>query len=750
MKTNKRSTRFLALLISALCSVGVTAEEEESEIEEVVVTANKRAESLSDISYSIQALDQEKLDNIGVKNVRDLINVVPGMSAQSTFSPTAGGTSLRAVRSIVGHDSAVGYYYDDAPVTYLGYGYTPNSDVFDIERVEVLKGPQGTLYGASSMGGAVRIITKDPDASGFGGSVQVSGYDTKGGEFSEGFDAALNIPIIEDVLAARVVYGERDVGGFIDDGSADAPLGDDVNPKDYDATRAKLKFTPNDRLTIEAMYWDAYSKDILGYTVESDDAEDLLILNQGGVKTTYESELEVISISGSYDFNSVTLEYAYSDSDVAAPLDFRQGGIIASGAGVTAQETHELRVLSNSDSAWQWIGGIYYRDAVRPFGLAVAFPFAPGGPSFSLPTDLTTLTSESIAFFGEVSYETGNWTFLIGGRQFNDDRTGQTRLDGLEASLNPDDPFALTGFNVGPFDLQVPGPYMIVDTDEEEFDEFSFKVNVKYEFDNGNMAYVNIAEGTRSGFLNFGALRNSVAGLGLDPDTFRIIEPDTVLSYELGSKGSIGDSLAYDVGVYYSEWEKMVQQLTSQDSNPLGILGNIGDSEFYGIEFAVTWYPDIEGLSLTARANLMDSDVDLRPDLDGTSFAESLVYGSQGNGKVSAISHENLNVSIDYITAVFNDLSLTLNGTAIYRGRQSDSLAKILRTNFQDGQVVPAESEDHTVVNVSARLDSERGWYATLFVRNLFNEVAFNAVHDARLFGVSRPRQLGLTLGFDF
>ena len=757
MSGGKHFTRFLTLLISVSCSLGVHAEDEESNsdteeraIEEVVVTANKRTENLSDISYSIQALGQEELDNIGVLGIRDLVITVPGVSAQSTFQATGGGTSIRGIRSIVGHDSTVGYYFDDAPMTYLGYGYTPNTDIFDIERVEVLKGPQGTLYGASSMAGAIKIVTKDPDASaGIGGAVEASGYDTRGGEFSHSFGVALNLPIVEDVLAARIVYGEREVGGFIDDGGAGALLGDDVNPKEYDYTRVKLRFTPNDRMTLQGMYWETYSWDILGNTVESDDAEDLEILRQGGVVTTYENDVEVMSFSGSYDFDKFSVEYTYSDSEIGAPLDFRQGSIIATGGGFTEQETHELRILSNHDGPLQWIGGFYYRDAERPFVLNLAFPLDASGTPYSVPTDYTTLTSESYAFFGEVSYAFNDWTVTVGGRQFEDERTGNTTLDCIENSFNPADPCALTGFNAGLFADQVPGPFVETETDEEDFSEFSYKFNLKRDFENGNMAYLNIAQGTRSGFLNFGALQNAVAGLGLDPDAFRIIEPDTVVNYEIGSKGFLNESLSYDVALYYTDWEDMVQQLASQDANPLGILANIGDAEVYGIEFAFTWNTGIEGLSISARGNFMDSDVDLRSDIVGTGFAETLVYGPDGDGKVTTINHENFNLSIDYATRVSNNLGLMLNATSIYRGETSDGFAKLRRTNFQNGRVVAARSEEYNLVNVSARLESESGWHATLYVRNVFDEVVFNGIYDARLFGVTLPRQVGLTLGYE-
>ena len=750
MKTKLKllSTSMAAAVAASAFSVTTFAQE--NVIEEIIVTANKREESLSDIAFSIQALTENELSNKGVESVRDLVNVVPGLSAQSTFSEIGGAVSLRAVRSIVGHDSTVGFYFDEAPVTYLGYGYTPTTDVFDLERLEVLKGPQGTLYGASSMSGAIKIITKDPDASaGFGGAVQVSANTTRGGDETYSGDIALNLPIVEDVLAARVVYGKRDVGGYIDDGSAGAPLGENINTKDFETVRAKLKFTPNDRLTVEALYWETEAEDILGNTVESEDPEDLLILAQGGQVTTYDSDLETISLSASYDLGSVIVEYAYSNSDIAAPLDFRQGGIVATGATTTEQDTHELRFVSSSDEPFQWIGGFFYRDAERPSGLAVSFPFAPGGPSFSTPFANTTLTSESYAVFGEFSYEVNNWTFLVGGRYFTDDRTGVTTTDALEGALNPADPFGEAGPNFALLSLQEPGPFKVTESNEQEFNEFSPKINIKYNFENGNMAYFNAAKGFRSGFLNFGILKGGVAAVGLNPADFEVIDPDTLWSYELGSKGLLGESTSYDVAVYYTDWNNLVQQIQSGGPNPLGLLANIGDAEIYGIEFAFTWNTSVEGLSITARGNFMDSEVDLDPGFEGSVQFEATEYGSLGDGKVSAISHENANLSVDYVTDISSSIEMSLNATAIYRGAQSDAYAIRERTT-STGAVVSADSEDHTLLNLNATFASEAGWSATLFVHNVFDEIYRNSTFDGRLFGVNPPRQIGVTLGYDF
>ena len=717
----------------AAATASMPAFAQEGVMEEIVVTASKRAQAITDVPFSIQAISQESLDNQGTDNISDMFMSVPGLSPQSSFSELQGGVSMRGIRSIVGHESTVGFYYDDVPFVFLGNGTIPNTDIFDVERVEILKGPQGTLYGSSSMSGAIKVITKDPDASaGFGGSVQGSAYATRGGDESYSGDVALNVPIIEDQLAARFVYSKSDVGGYIDDGSAGAPLGKNINPKEYDTFRAKLKFTPNDQLTIKAMYWKSEGEDVFGHTVESDNPEDVLILNQAGAPATvYEMTTEATNLSFSYDFDSFLAEYSYSVSEIEVPLNFFQGVIIARANTESTSKTHELRLLSNSDSPFQWIGGFNYRDAdYFQDDLDIQF----GG--LGLPLSDNLLDSESYAVFGELSYEVGQWTFLVGGRYFEDERKGALITDTPEATL----------FGFEDLSQRAPGPFVATNFGDE-FDNTSLKVNVKYELDNGNTVYFNAAEGFRSGFLNIAGVANGVAAVGLNPADFQVIDPDTVLSLELGSKGVLG-AVSYDVAVYWSDWEDFVQQISNNTPAPIGLLANLGDAEVYGIEFGAVWATDVDGLTVTARGNLMDSEVDLDPGFaSATAFLETLEYGPNGNGKISGIAHSQFNLAFDYVKPVGDSMEMAFNLTANYRSEQSDNYAALTRV----GTTESARSDANTLINMSAKLSGDAGWHATLFVRNLLDEVYVQSTFDrARIRGVNPPRQIGVTLGYDF
>ena len=299
--------------------------------------------------------------------------------------------------------------------------------MFDLQRVEVLGGPQGTLYGQGSLTGTVRMITNDPDTENFSSTVELGYANVTDGENDENVSAMVNIPIIENKLGARLVYSDRTEGGFID---STLELGDDINEAKYEDIRFKVLATPTDELTIKATYWESTVEaavadvqvSIFG-VVYPEDREDIAHLSGD-----QSSETEAITLRVDYDFGPVTVTNSYSDLDYDQVQD--NVTLITDGVALLQGETktNEFRITSNFDGPFQFVAGHYYLDGQTDVDLEITLDPTGTILGFGAPLPLglnrTTVESEVSAFFGEITYELldGRLVLLAGMRDFEDDR----------------------------------------------------------------------------------------------------------------------------------------------------------------------------------------------------------------------------------------------------------------------------------------------------------------------------------------
>jgi outer membrane receptor protein involved in Fe transport len=250
----------LALVLAlATTTAGVCAETElnaETELEEVLVTATKRGElRVMDIPMSIKAVSGESLDSYNIRSIDDIVRLDPSLQI-STLGIGDSTLVIRGVSSI--GSGTVGLYYDEAVITGSNFqdggGRSPDLGAYDIARVEILKGPQGTLFGASSMTGTVRYVTKKPDARKFDASVSVSGMNTEHGGPGYNVNGMVNIPVVENVLALRAVGWQEEKDGFIDHyaGFDGVTYHKDANESDITGGRISARWTPTDQLTLTA------------------------------------------------------------------------------------------------------------------------------------------------------------------------------------------------------------------------------------------------------------------------------------------------------------------------------------------------------------------------------------------------------------------------------------------------------------------------------------------------------------------
>jgi iron complex outermembrane receptor protein len=248
----------LVVLSCAMTASGVIAATDDASLEEIVVTAQKRAEKLLDVPASVSAISGDRLQSLQVNSLSDLANYVSGLSVSAGGAPGFRTIVLRGLSTSYSNATTgplVGTYVDDLPVGNSTAGargamYGLDLNPYDVDRVEVIKGPQGTLYGANTMGGLVKYVLRKPDLANVGVQMGIDSEDTDGsGKPSWGTHGAVNLPILTDTLAVRISGFFKNDAGYVDN----AALGtQDVNHSTESGGLATLLWQATDRLAVRA------------------------------------------------------------------------------------------------------------------------------------------------------------------------------------------------------------------------------------------------------------------------------------------------------------------------------------------------------------------------------------------------------------------------------------------------------------------------------------------------------------------
>lgn len=688
------------------------------ELQEIVVTAQKREERLQDVPISISVLDGARLDRSTDSGVADELNRVPGViGAISNASARSNLISAVVVRGVApvpgagGNGSTTGYYLDSIPFGFIRRSDAPDSSAYDLQRVEVLRGPQGTLYGVSALNGVVRVLTKDADLNAFEFKARTSVASTHDGEESFRGDAVVNVPIIDGKLAARAVVGYQDRGGWID-----KPIGKDANSGEIGNYRLKINAQPNERLSIGLSTW--LSRSEFGAPSVSPDNE---------VRTSFFDEPSSIDFDAhglrvAYDFSgfSLTSMTSYLDFKARSTVDFAPISAIVGTQFVllnttNASEVFSQEVVLNSALAgpWRWsLGGIYrdaeeqlYQTRIDPRTNVLCC-------TYFAPSDQRSF-SESYAVFGEVTraFLDGRLELTGGLRYFED------KVADREISF-----FGIVG--------GVPAAGLA--RSDNTFDHVSPRVVLSWHPHRQTTVYASYAEGFRSGLNQLPAVRR------VAPD-FPPVDPDELRSYEIGAKGNLWEGrIAFDAAAFYIDWRDVQQSLlvpvTAAISN--NALVNAGSASGPGAELGLTVQP-VDGLTLGASFSWNDLQVDTDI-FSGTTLlfpaGDRLVLSPERTASLSA----------DYLFPLGGSgLSGRISAAASY-------LPSVIvsRTNA----TVFSTSDDLRNVRMSLGIESGQRWSAMLFADNLGNEQALTARDplspqwNTRL----RPRTIGLQVEFGF
>ena len=731
----KARTVILSILFVTLTLLAsgapVSAQEEGSlVIEEVIVTATKRATLAQDTPISLTAMTEDFMEQAGILTVTELSDAVPGLN----IVDNGAGNSLVEIRGVaagatsVQNGPTVGIYIDEMTGATSG-GTMPDVVMFDVERVEVLRGPQGTLFGDGSLSGTIRIITNKPDSTDFYGRATGLVSSTKDGGTNYSVRGMVNIPLAEDKLALRAVVGYRDFDGWYDNINPNFIDGDrkNTNEEEVKDLRVALRWTPMDNLTADLIYFhsDADLQDsFFGVTqttkdsyiyeprTSDDDAVSLTLIYDVG-------DVEIVSATGYYEQDLLRRRDA---TNLGIPINlFVLGRLIDAGWAESSLNnevfSQEIRVSSTGDNVIDWTIGGYYRKDERNWTFKLdGEPPAP----FDVLEDYFIIDNKSWAVFGEATWHINDqWELLGGMRYFDTSRSSDFEIWGVLA-----------------------GPPMGVQSASASEDVWSPKLALTY-FPSDNVTlYAQASKGFRAGGANATAALIPIfnGGLTID-DSF---DSETLWNYELGAKSFLFDRrMMLNAYLFLMEWKDR-QVAAIDNSGLLDFVVNAGDAESIGLEMEAT-------VNLTDQLQLQGSFTFLN-----TEFKDNVANPVTGlpltikGNELPRAADFSAYIALNYVRTLSSGLEGMFNINYTYAGK-----------NFSDAQNIPMfENDSGNILNVRVGVQGEK-FGVFLFARNLTNDgqTFIQGIRDSgAAFGwptaiagnYRRPRTFGIEASFWF
>jgi iron complex outermembrane receptor protein len=733
----------IALLATAVSIVGIAPAMAQDLGGEIVVTALKRDTRLQDTPLAISAVTGASLEKAGTTSFTELTQNTPSLR----IVDNGPGNRRVILRGIVGAgEPTVGMYYDESPVagsvgtTSDAAGSTPDFRIFDVERAEVLRGPQGTLYGSGSMGGTVRIIYEKPKADRVEGAMAMGVSAVEGGAPGASVDGMINLPLVNDVLALRVVGGFQQFAGFVDNSYYGTK---NINDGYSYSGRALLRFTPTDRLTLDlGAYLTKVSTDSSRWILETGEK----YTTNGRAESGNYDKNRIYSGTLRYDFDTVSLTAVstYFDRDRIVMNDVSDnfngraqaslcGRYLLGNAASTCSDdqldayltetnailtsslyqpqsvrswTNEVRLSSTSDGPFGWTVGGFLEDrksTVRSTLLA-------GDPATG---DMLPFVSDNIyydrtvfdrqkqkALFAELSYTFFDKLTATGGvRWFDYDKTVGGIVDKGQMHYS-----------------SVAAPFVESSTKE---DGFVYKANLSYEFSRDLMIYAQAAQGFRPGGVN--------QAIGLAA-ALAAYSSDSLWNYEIGVKSQPIRGVYLNVTGYQIDWDNMqVSGRTTGDSGVFGLISNVGAARVRGMELELTATP-YRGFNLNVNAGYTDAK------LSEDQVSDVVVAAGRKGDRLTYVPKWNVSGSADYTW----DFSETLEGTVRLDGAYVGSSYSTLAASDQYRRKVDSYALFNARVGVQA---PDGDWSAQLFVNNLFNATAITTKSAS-------GNQSGLTLTY--
>jgi len=570
------------------------------QLEEIVVTATKRPQLVREIPVSIAVMTGEKLEAMGAHELKDFIQSVPGINSQDEIAGIQRKLSVRGVGPDTNTNQTVGIVYGDVPLSDPYGSYTiADPDPWDLSTVEVLKGPQGTLFGATSLAGIIRYVPNNPELGRWGGKVSADWVHLTQGGTEPSFGAVLNVPV-GDTIAVRFAGSWQHKPGLID---INNPSYKKVDADDgYTRTgRVMVLWQPMESLALNAWYIKGQrNADELGYVTNPNGQ---FVRDDAPAPSYVRNGYSLANLDVRYNFDWATLvsisgyqtKASYNDADSSylvrplAQLGLRT--VHARKDVSTSGYLQELRLVSPGDGPWTWLGGVFYSTYkadiqatlnVYP-GLpllanllntlplsAVASLYDPQQGLIATTTGLHPVEASEKALFGEVSRTLWeDWKFTLGGRLYQAGVSGVSVTSGANPTTNGANKVESVGKG------------------------FSPKVAATWHYSDDIMVYSVVSRGFQYGGFNTGVLTSV-------PATYK---SSTLWNSELGIRTDwLDKTLRFDLTALYVLWKNPQVYQATQDKVG-GYVGNVGAARSTGAETTLSYITPIDGLKLETAAS---------------------------------------------------------------------------------------------------------------------------------------------------
>ncbi|MUV13403.1 TonB-dependent receptor [Noviluteimonas gilva] len=729
------------------------------ELDVVTVTANKRTENIREVATAVTKLSAEQLENINATQMSDYANYVPGLQIQDSGSPGQTQVSMRGIAAL-SPGSTVGTYVDEAP---LGSNslyqqatlFTLDLLPYDIDSIEVLRGPQGTLYGAGAMGGLIKYVMKKPDTTQNEFRVGMGIADTQGaGGNSFNYRAGGNLVLAQDEVALRASFASNEPNGYVDNLVNGR---EDINDASQFSGRASILFK-NDKASVQFALMKQKIDSPNNSTIALDPTthDDIYgLANFVVVDEAFKKDIENYALTVDYDlgwanlvsatsysdvFTSITTDQTYTYGDYTTLFGLPGGSAYLTNDLRLKQFTQEVRLSSKADAPFEWLLGAFYDDERGDNHQFVPLTQFDGSP---LPEPFNSIvgslgdlylpsTYEETAVFGNAAYKFNDWFKLGAGLRWaqNKQEFTQDVVAGLLAPIG-------TEFN----------------TSEE--DVVTWSVTPQFQVTKDVMVYGKVSTGYQPGGPN-------IVAVGLP----RQVDSSTLTSYEIGMKSAFADSrVLLDVVGYQIHWEDI--QVASLVNGVSGLV-NGGEATSQGLEIAANFRP-IDGLTLGLNAAFNDSNIDedfptiVVPDGAGPGADVLINTGLKGD-RMPYVPDLTWSATADYYLPLTGDWGLNVGGG--YRFVDDRITATTQRQAVAvGGTVVFEEFTPGLNIDSYQALDlylsvSNAHWSVRGYMKNAFDERAYSTMSDItnQVTGVTHhtaatpimPRTFGLEVDYRF